>query len=92
VKRSLPGDASGADIMRAIGSRWKSLSKEEKKPFVNQRNAWLFSQGRTPKNLGGRQPRPACWLGLLAARCLQLIALSRAGKSASCGSVYQDKA
>jgi hypothetical protein len=53
VKRSLPADASGVDIMRAIGARWKGLSKEDKKPFVNQRNAWLFSQGRTPKNLGG---------------------------------------
>jgi hypothetical protein len=63
VKRSLPGDASGADIMRAIGSRWKSLSKEEKKPFVNQRNAWLFSQGRTPKNLGGAsRGLPAGWV------------------------------
>jgi hypothetical protein len=53
VKQGLAPDASGADIMRAIGLRWKALSKEEKKPFVDQRNAWLFSQGRTPKNMGG---------------------------------------
>jgi hypothetical protein len=53
VKASMPSDASGAAIMREIGARWKALSKEEKKPYVNLRNAWLFSQGRTPKNLGG---------------------------------------
>jgi len=53
VKASLPPDATVADVMSAVGARWKALSKEEKKPFVNQRNAWLFSQGRTPKNLGG---------------------------------------
>jgi hypothetical protein len=53
VKQSLPSDATSADIMRAVGARWKALSRDEKKPFENLRNAWLFSQGRTPKNLAG---------------------------------------
>jgi hypothetical protein len=87
VKRSLPGEASGADIMRAIGSRWKSLSKEEKKPFVNQRNAWLFCQGRTPKNLGGAsRGLPAgwvCWQRVVcsSSRCRRRATALRAAAS-----------
>lgn len=51
IKKTLPDNAAGSVIMKAVGAAWKALSPADKAPYNKMRIDYLISIGRRPKGM-----------------------------------------